>query len=211
MARDIEILKAGLKDAYIDYILKDVPDSGDGINYVPIKNKIEENLSRLTSNISVAIEEYIGDDDSFEFLQNMLSDATSLLSSDIMVKSIYDTDNNNRVDTAESIIINVVGTEDIPIYSCVTSDGKIGNSNNNSHSNKIIGISVEPIPIGFNGKVIVYGKLINNDWTWGTGDIFLDGTTLSQISPDVVGFSKSVGKAKSENIIIVNLEESILL
>jgi len=140
---------------------------------------------------------------------------TELLSSadNDMLKSVYDTNNNARVDVAESIVINIVNTEaiPIPIYSCVTSDGKIGDSDNVTHSHKVIGISIETIAVGASGKVIVYGLLSNVSWTWSNGDIFLNGTALSQTSPDITGFSKSVGKAQSENKMIVNLEESIIL
>lgn len=210
MARDIEILKEGLKNSYIDYILKDVPDSSDGINYVPIKETIKENLIRLTNNMSIAIDNYIGDDsDYLEFLNDLLGDNSG--SSGVMFKSVYDKNENGRVDVAESLIIDIVAKEEIPIYSCITSDGRVADSDVVSDANKIIGVSIEPISINTSGKIMIYGIITDSSWTWQVGDLFLNKKILSQVSPDTIGFSKLIGKAKSENIIIINLEESIIL
>ena len=108
------------------------------------------------------------------------------------------------------LIIEVEAFENIPKYSLVTSTGKVANSNDLRHAYIIVGIAIEDTTSRDTCKVQILGELTNTDWLWGSGDLFLNGTVLSQIAPSV-GFIKNIATIKSANTIIIKLEDSIIL
>ena len=135
---------------------------------------------------------------------------SSLGGSDVMFKSVYDTNSNNRVDVAESVVIDILATENIIKYNVVTTDGKVADSLNLTHAHKIGGIAIMDANIGFICKVQTFGLLVEPTWTWSGSYIFLDGTVLSQTFPST-GFNINLGRIKSSTEIFVDLKYSILL
>ena len=109
------------------------------------------------------------------------------------------------------LIIEVVASENLPIYRLITSDGYLADSNNIFHRVKIAGITLEVINTGFSGKVLVSGEVINNSWNFTpNSDVFLNGTNLSNTVPST-GFSINLGVTKNSNTLILNIKNSILL
>lgn len=107
--------------------------------------------------------------------------------------------------------IEFLATENIPAFSLATAHGKIANSNNLLHFNKVIGMVVEDIANGTIGYATVDGEVINTLWAWSPGSkFFLNGTTISLTNPSS-GFSQMVAVARNSNIIIMKLGEAVLL
>lgn len=101
--------------------------------------------------------------------------------------------------------------EDIAIYKVVTSTGRIANSDNTAHRNKIIGIANATTLNGYSGTVIGNGNIVNPYWTWNIGDrIYLNGSNLSTIAPSS-GFIQQVGTATGSDTINVIISPSILI
>lgn len=129
----------------------------------------------------------------------------------MMLKTVYDTNDNGRVDIAESIYVDILAAENISKYHVVTSDGFIANSNVDSHKNKVLGIATQDIPNGFNGKVLLFGDLDNPLWGWTVNkQVFLNGTAISDIAPST-GFILPIGKIRYATRILVNPKTSIKL
>lgn len=107
--------------------------------------------------------------------------------------------------------IEFLATGNIPAFSLVTAEGKVANSNNLSHFNKIIGMSINAVVAGAIGYATVDGEVTNNAWAWSGGSkLFLNGTTIS-LTPPSSGFSQMVAVARNANIIIMKFGESVLL
>lgn len=107
--------------------------------------------------------------------------------------------------------IEFLATEDIPAFSLATAHGKIADSNNLLHFNKVIGMTIIDIANGAIGYATVDGEITNLSWAWSPGSkFFLNGTTISLTAPSS-GFSQMVAIARNPNIIIMKLGEAILL
>lgn len=107
-------------------------------------------------------------------------------------------------------IVRVTATETIAKYDVVTTDGKVADSTNVLHKDKILGIAIEDIAIGVVGEVQISGELTEVTWAWTAYSLFLNGTALSETVP-TSGFLNYVALIKAPQIIVVNIEESILL
>jgi hypothetical protein len=107
--------------------------------------------------------------------------------------------------------IPFVANDNISAFQVVTSNGKIANSSNVAHKNKIIGISLTDVLIGFSGTAIGFGIIQNSAWTWTIGDkIFLNGTSLSITAP-ATGFSLLIATAIAIDTLDIIMQPSILL
>jgi hypothetical protein len=102
-------------------------------------------------------------------------------------------------------------TELIPAFSLATATGKVGDSANLAHFNKIIGMVIEDVPNGFVGNATVDGEVTNSGWAWSPGSkLFLNGTAISLTAPSA-GFSQMVAVARNPQTIIMRMEPPILL
>lgn len=102
-------------------------------------------------------------------------------------------------------------TELIPAFSLVTSSGKVADSTDLTHFNRVIGMTVEEVQNGFIGQATVDGEVTNPAWVWAPqSKLFLDGSTLSVV-PSATGFSQMVAIARNADTIIMKLEPPVLL
>jgi len=128
-----------------------------------------------------------------------------------MTKLIYDKDQDGVVDSSESLIIDVVATEDLPKYSLVTTTGEVADSNNPAHINRVAGITLSDITANTSGKVLRYGKIRNFNWSFTiNAPLFLNVKSISQTPPSV-GFLCNIGTVVNSNEILVDIQRSIKL
>jgi hypothetical protein len=105
----------------------------------------------------------------------------------------------------------VAATEDIPAFSFVTANGKVADSGNSAHFNRIVGITPVAVSSGFIVTVLGVGEVLNVLWNWTpNAKLFLNGTTLSAVPP-TSGFNQLVAVARNDQTIIVRMEVPILL
>lgn len=107
--------------------------------------------------------------------------------------------------------IEFLATEFIPAFSLATANGKVADSNNIAHFNKVIGITLVDVNNGAIGYATVDGEVTSIAWAWSPGSkLFLNGATIS-LSPPSSGFSQMVAVARNANIIVMKLGEAVLL
>lgn len=101
-------------------------------------------------------------------------------------------------------------TEFIPAFSVVTSNGRVADSDDLTHFNRVIGMTIEEVPNGFVGWATVDGEVTNPVWDWAPqSKLFLNGSVLSVASP-LIGFSQMVAIARNADTIIMKLGPPIL-
>lgn len=101
--------------------------------------------------------------------------------------------------------ITIKATAAIPRYGAVTSLGALADSGNAADETKIIGIAEGAMQAGFYYDVTITGYLFDPSWAWVPGgEIYLNGTVLSQLAPGV-GFVKQLGWALSTQSILINV------
>jgi hypothetical protein len=110
---------------------------------------------------------------------------------------------------SESVEVNA--TEDIPRLALVTSTGKVADSNNIVHFNRVVGISLVPVSNGNIATLVVSGEVSSSFWTWTPNlKLFLNGTALS-IIPPATGFSQMIAVTRNDHTIIIRMQPPILL
>lgn len=114
-------------------------------------------------------------------------------------------------DPGDGTVVTIVAGENISKYDPVTGNGRVADSSNLGHRNKIVGLADENINNGFSGQVRTGGKITNPLWSWVAGDrIFLNGSSLSTVAPST-GFSVQIGVAASSDTVNIEVQPSILL
>lgn len=107
--------------------------------------------------------------------------------------------------------VEFTATEDIAQYDIVTATGKIADSSNLTHRDKVIGISNAAVLNGFVGSVTAYGKITNAGWSWIVGSIiYLNSGSYSTVPPST-GFIQQIGVATASDTIDVDIKPSIRL
>jgi hypothetical protein len=105
----------------------------------------------------------------------------------------------------------IVAHEAIPALSFVTSDGKIADSNNPFHFNKVMGITLVSVPVDTVATVITEGEVTDLSWNWTANQkLFLNGTALSPI-PVSSGFSQMLAVAQNSQTIFIRVRTPIRL
>jgi len=142
--------------------------------------------------------------------EGIISINKTIGSNPFLRKNIYDVNNNGIVDNVDAVTIEIVANEVILPYQIITLDGRVANSTNVMHTYKVAGIALEAANIGFICKTQIFGLLVNPLWSWSGYNLFLNGTSISEIFP-TVGFNKHLGIVKNSNTMFVDLKNSILL
>ena len=108
--------------------------------------------------------------------------------------------------------LKISASENLPILSPVNFNGLLANSANTDLPNSIcIGISIEEILNGNEGKIKTSGIIESSSWNWvENGTLFLNGNTLSQVKPES-GFIQKIGIAKTANSILLKISDGIIL
>ncbi|MBK8393659.1 MAG: hypothetical protein IPL26_00190 [Leptospiraceae bacterium] len=108
--------------------------------------------------------------------------------------------------------LKISASENLPILSPVNFNGLLANSDNTDLPNSIcLGITIENILNGNEGKIKTSGIIENSSWNWTVNEtIFLNGNTLSQVKPET-GFIQKIGIAKTANSILLKISDAIIL
>jgi hypothetical protein len=106
---------------------------------------------------------------------------------------------------------NIIAGENLDAFVPILDDGTLANSNDIIRRHRVIGITLEPIGFSSSGKYAYAGLVTNPLWNFpNSGNIFLNGTTISHIKPNV-GFILNMGKILSPDTILLNILYSIRL
>lgn len=132
------------------------------------------------------------------------------LGPDVMLKSIYDVNTNSKVDNVEKVAVEVIASESISKYQLVTVDGTVADSSNLGDITKIVGVSLEDADSGDTIMVQTFGEIVDNSWSWSSGPLFLNSTSLSQ-TPPTSGFLLFVGIAQNTHKVLISIQDAIKL
>jgi len=128
-----------------------------------------------------------------------------------LTKDNYDSNDNFIIDKAEALIVDVEAKEDISIFDIVGSNGYRAHSDDISFLDKILGLAIENKPAGFKVNVISKGMIKNTNWNFTPNTVlFLNGYELSHTPPSS-GFLQKIGKAITNNVIFIDIEQAIKL
>lgn len=117
----------------------------------------------------------------------------------------------SNIASGSSLLIDYITSVNVNKFDPITADGKICDSNNIAHREKMIGLATETIASAHGSKVWGNGQIQNSVWSWTVGAIiFLVGTSLSMSPPNSSNsiYSLIVGRAIKTDTIDLQIQQS---